>query len=82
MLYAFVGTGAVLGVLLMPGLHPRYKIDPVVNVCTGLFACGLVLLAYVHTLWVAALILIFLGRTGSSFPPTSIRRRRNPCRCG
>jgi MFS family permease len=61
LLYAFVGTGAVFGVLLMPGLHGRYKIDPVVNVCTALFACGLILLSYVHTLWMAAVILIFLG---------------------
>jgi len=36
LLYLFVGCGAVFGVLLMPGLHARYKIDPVVNVCTGL----------------------------------------------
>lgn len=61
LLYTFVGTGAIFGVLLMPGLHARYKIDPVVNVCTGLFALGLIVLAYVHTLWVAAVILIFLG---------------------
>ena len=61
LLFAFVGTGAILGVLLMPGLHARYKIDPVVNVCTALFASGLIVLAYVHHLWLAAVILIFLG---------------------
>ncbi len=61
LLFAFVGTGAIFGVLLMPGLHGRYKIDPVVNLCTALFAIGLILLAYVHSLWIAAAILIFLG---------------------
>jgi MFS family permease len=61
LLFAFVGMGAILGVFLMPGLHARYKIDPVVNVCTGLFALGLVVLSFVHHLWMAAIILIFLG---------------------
>ena len=61
MLFTFVGAGAVLGVFLMPGLHGRYKIDPVVNVCTALFALALIALAFVHVLWLAALILLFLG---------------------
>src|SRR3954447_19756335 len=61
LLYAFVGAGAVFGVFLMPGLHGRYKIDPVVNACTALFALGLVLLSFAHTLWLAAIILVFLG---------------------
>lgn len=61
LLFAFVGMGAIFGVVLMPGLHGRYKIDPVVNACTALFALGLIALAYVHTLWLAAIILIFLG---------------------
>lgn len=61
LLYAFVGTGAIFGVFLMPGLHGRYKIDPVVNACTAFFALGLVALAFVHTLWIAAIILVFLG---------------------
>jgi MFS family permease len=61
LLYAFVGTGAIFGVFLMPGLHGRYKIDPVVNACTALFALGLILLSFVHTLWLAAIILVFLG---------------------
>ena len=61
LLFAFVGMGAVLGVFLMPGLHARYKIDPVVNVCTALFALGLIALSLVHTLWAAALIMVFLG---------------------
>jgi MFS family permease len=60
-LYTFVGLGAIFGVLLMPGLHARYKIDPVVNVCTALFAIGLTLLSFTHSLWMAALILVFLG---------------------
>jgi MFS family permease len=61
LLYAFVGMGAVFGVFLMPGLHGRYKIDPVVNACTALFALGLILLSFAHTLWFAAIILVFLG---------------------
>jgi MFS family permease len=61
LLFAFMGLGAILGVFLMPGLHARYKIDPVVNVCTGFFGIGLILLSYVHTLLFAAIILIFLG---------------------
>ena len=61
LLYAFVGTGAIFGVFLMPGLHARYNIDPVVNACTALFALGLIALSFVHTLWLAAIILIFLG---------------------
>jgi MFS family permease len=61
MLFAFVGMGAILGVFLMPGLHARYKIDPVVNVCTAFFALGLIALSFVHTLWLAAFILVFLG---------------------
>jgi MFS family permease len=61
LLFAFVGLGAILGVFLMPGLHARYKIDPVVNVCTALFGIGLILLSWVHTLWIAAVILVFLG---------------------
>ena len=61
LLYAFVGVGAVFGVFLMPGLHGRYRIDPVVNVCTALFALGLILLSFVHVLWLAAVILVFLG---------------------
>ena len=42
MLFAFMGAGVVLGVLLMLGLHARYKIDPVVNVCIAFFAAGLI----------------------------------------
>ncbi|MDB5299306.1 MAG: transporter [Phycisphaerales bacterium] len=61
MLFAFVGLGAIFGVLLMPGLHRRYKIDPVVNVCTACFAGGLILLSFVHHLWVASFIMVFLG---------------------
>jgi MFS family permease len=61
LLFFFMGIGAIFGVFLMPGLHARYKIDPVVNVCTALFGLGLVLLAYVHTLLFAAFIFIFLG---------------------
>lgn len=61
LLFAFMGAGAVFGVFLMPGLHGRYKIDPVVNVCTALFGLGLVVLAFVHTLWLAAIIFVFLG---------------------
>lgn len=61
LLFAFMGAGAVFGVFLMPGLHARYKIDPVVNVCTALFALGLIALSYVHALWLAAIIFVFLG---------------------
>jgi MFS family permease len=61
MLFAFVGMGAVFGVLIMPGLHARFSIDPVVNVCTLFFACGLMLLSFVHHMWLAAFIMIFLG---------------------
>ena len=60
-LYAFVGAGAIFGVLLMPGLHARYNIDPVVNVCTAFFAMGLIALSFTHSLWLAAVILVFLG---------------------
>ncbi|HSZ58328.1 MAG TPA: MFS transporter [Tepidisphaeraceae bacterium] len=61
LLFTFVGCGAIFGVFLMPGLHGRYDIDPVVNVCTACFALGLVALSYVHSLWLAAIVLIFLG---------------------
>lgn len=61
LLYTFVGSGAIFGVFLMPGLHARYKIDPVVNLCTAFFAVGLIALSYVHSLWLASLILVFLG---------------------
>jgi len=61
LLFAFVGIGAIFGVFLMPGLHERYKIDPVVNVCTAFFALGLIALSFVHSLWAAAFIMIFLG---------------------
>ena len=61
LLFTFVGAGAIVGVFLMPGLHGRYNIDPVVNVCTGCFALGLVALSFVHSLWLAAIILLFLG---------------------
>ncbi|HWE93009.1 MAG TPA: MFS transporter [Tepidisphaeraceae bacterium] len=61
MLFAFVGLGAIFGVLLMPGLHRKYKIDPVVNVCTACFAGGLILLSFVHHLWIASFIMVFLG---------------------
>jgi MFS family permease len=61
MLFTFMGTGAVFGVLLMPGLHARYRIDPVVNVCTALFSLGLIAMAFTHTPWLAAVILVFLG---------------------
>jgi len=61
LLFAFVGVGAVFGVLLMPGLHGRFSIDPVVNACTLLYAAGLVVLSFVHVLWLAAIVLIFLG---------------------
>lgn len=61
LLFTFVGSGAVFGVFLMPGLHARYRIDPVVNVCTAFFGLGLIALAFTHYLWLAAIILIFLG---------------------
>jgi MFS family permease len=60
-LFAYMGLGAIFGVLIMPGLHARYRIDPVVNVCTLLFALGLIAMAFVHHLWLAAIILVFLG---------------------
>ena len=60
-LFAFIGLGAVLGVVLMPGLHGRFKIDPVVNVCTACFAAGLIGLSFVHQFWLAVPIMIFLG---------------------
>jgi len=59
LLFAFVGVGAVLGVLLMPGLHDRFRIDPVVNACTGLFAGGLMVLSVVHHLWLACIVMTF-----------------------
>ncbi|HWE02404.1 MAG TPA: MFS transporter [Tepidisphaeraceae bacterium] len=61
LLFAFVGIGAIFGVLLMPGLHARYRIDPVVNVCTAFFALGLIILAGVHNRWLACIVMIFLG---------------------
>ena len=61
LLFAFMGIGAIFGVFLMPGLHGRYKIDPVVNVCTFLFGSGLVILSFVHSLALAAIIFVFLG---------------------
>jgi MFS family permease len=61
LLFAFMGAGAIFGVFLMPGLHGRYKIDPVVNVCTAFFGLGLIALSYVHTLWLALIIFVFLG---------------------
>jgi MFS family permease len=60
-LFAFVGMGAILGVLLMPGLHKRFKIDPVVNVCTACFAAGLIMLSRVHSIWQAMPLMAFLG---------------------
>ena len=61
LLFAFVGTGAVVGVLLMPRLHARYNIDPVVNVCIACFAAGLMVMSQIHTLWLAAPVMVFLG---------------------
>jgi len=61
LLFTFVGSGAIFGVLLMPGLHARYRIDPVVNVCTALFGLGLVALSFAHSLWLALILLAFLG---------------------
>jgi hypothetical protein len=61
MLFAFIGMGAIFGVLIMPGLQKRYRIDPVVNVCTACFAGGLIVLSFVHHLWLAAFIMVFLG---------------------
>jgi MFS family permease len=61
MIFAFVGLGAIFGVLIMPGLHKRYKIDPVVNVCTACFALGLIVLSFVHVLWLALIVMVFLG---------------------
>lgn len=61
LLFAFVGLGAILGVLLMPGLQSRYRIDPVVNACIGLYALGLVVMSVVHSVWVAAAVLVFMG---------------------
>ncbi len=61
MLFAFVGLGAVFGVLVMPGLQKRYKIDPVVNVCTAFFASGLIILSFIHHMWLALIVMVFLG---------------------
>lgn len=61
LLFAFIGIGAIFGVLIMPGLHERYRIDPVVNVCTALYAAGLMILSTVHHLWLACIVMIFLG---------------------
>ncbi|HEX8911814.1 MAG TPA: MFS transporter [Humisphaera sp.] len=60
-LFAFVGMGAILGVLLMPGLQSRFKIDPVVNVCILLYAATLVAMSLITSVWVAAFVLIFTG---------------------
>jgi MFS family permease len=61
LLFTFVGIGAIFGVLIMPGLQGRFRIDPVVNVCTLCFAAGLIVLAFVHHLWLACFVMIFLG---------------------
>ena len=56
-----MGLGAIFGVLIMPGLHKRFKIDPVVNVCTALFAMGLIVLSFIHHMALAWIVMIFLG---------------------
>ena len=54
LLFAFVGLGAILGVLLMPGLQNASRSTPVVNVCTGCFAAGLIILSQIHQMGYAA----------------------------
>ena len=61
LLFAFIGLGAIFGVLVMPNLQKRYRIDPVVNTCTALFAASLFVMAFVSNLYLALVVMVFLG---------------------
>ncbi len=56
-----LGSGAVFGVFIMQELQRRFSIDGAVNVCTGMFALGLILLSFIRIAWIADFVMFFLG---------------------
>lgn len=56
-----LGSGAVFGVFIMQDLQRRFSIDGAVNVCTAMFALGLILLSFIRIAWIADFVMFFLG---------------------
>lgn len=56
-----LGSGAVFGVFIMQDLQRRFSIDGAVNVCTAMFALGLILLSFIGIAWIADCVMFFLG---------------------
>ncbi len=58
---ALTGVGSVAGAMVMPRLYKQWSRNRLFTQTSGLFGCGLLLLAWADQLWTVSLIAIFLG---------------------
>ena len=60
-LMALTGVGSVIGAVIMPRLYRRWSRNKLFGFTSGLYGCGLILLAGAQTLWAVGLIAALLG---------------------
>jgi MFS family permease len=60
-LMALTGVGSVIGAVIMPWLYRRWSRNQLFGLTSGLYGCGLLLLADAQTLWAVGLIATLLG---------------------
>lgn len=58
---ALTGLGSVAGAMIMPRLYRRWSRNRLFTLTSGLFGCGLLLLASASQLWAVSIIAILLG---------------------
>lgn len=58
---ALTGIGSVAGAMLMPRLYGRWSRNVLFGVTSGLYGCGLLLLASAPNLWAVCLITVLMG---------------------
>ena len=58
---ALTGIGSVAGAMVMPRLYKRWSRNRLFTQTSGLFGCGLLLLASANELWSVGLIAVLLG---------------------
>lgn len=60
-LMALTGIGSVVGAVIMPRMYARWSRNSLFGFTSGLYGCGLILLAGAQTLWTVGLVAALLG---------------------
>ena len=58
---ALTGIGSVSGAMVMPRLYRRWSRNRLFTLTSGLYGCGLLLLASAQSLWAVSLIAVLMG---------------------